>query len=50
MYFRECLARGYLNNNELTNSAFVLNPFNENERLYKTGDMARWFPEGEIEF
>jgi len=46
----EGLARGYLNNDELTNNAFVLNPFNKNERIYKTGDIARWFSEGEIEF
>lgn len=44
------LAKGYLNNEELTASRFVHNPFRENEKLYRTGDLARWKPDGEIEF
>ncbi|MDB2556025.1 amino acid adenylation domain-containing protein [Flavobacteriaceae bacterium] len=44
------VARGYLNREELTNEKFVVNPFNGNGRLYKTGDLARWLPDGNIEF
>ncbi len=44
------LARGYLNQPELTEKVFVNNPFAENEKMYKTGDLARWLPDGNIEF
>ncbi len=44
------LANGYLNQPELTTYKFIQNPFNANERLYKTGDKAAWLPEGEIEY
>lgn len=44
------LANGYLNNEELTNTKFITNPFNEKEKLYRTGDLAKWKPDGEIEF
>ncbi len=44
------LARGYLNLPELTAEKFVDNPFADGQKLYKTGDLARWLPEGEIEF
>ena len=44
------LGRGYLNNPELTAQKFIPNPFHENELLYKTGDLARWLPDGNIEF
>jgi lichenysin synthetase B len=44
------LARGYLNRPELTDSAFVPNPFVAGTRLYRTGDLARWRPDGTIEF
>ncbi|WP_459209772.1 non-ribosomal peptide synthetase [Aquimarina rhabdastrellae] len=44
------LARGYLNHSELTNEKFVNNPFEDGERLYLTGDLARWLPDGTIEF
>jgi fengycin family lipopeptide synthetase D len=46
----EGLARGYLNNAELTAEKFTANPFIKGGRLYKTGDLARWLPEGNIEF
>ncbi|MEH1938562.1 MAG: amino acid adenylation domain-containing protein [Nostoc sp.] len=46
------LARGYLNRSELTAEKFISNPFNnsKSERLYKTGDLARYLPDGNIEF
>ena len=44
------LARGYLNNPELTAEKFIVHPFKEGERLYKTGDLARWLPDGNIKF
>ena len=44
------LARGYLNRPDLTAAKFIPNPFNKLERLYKTGDLARYLPDGNIEF
>ncbi len=44
------LAKGYLNKEELTKEKFVENPFVKGERLYKTGDLAKWLPDGNIEF
>ncbi len=44
------LSRGYLNNEELTKEKFIINPFKENGRLFKTGDLARWLPDGNIQF
>ncbi|NEO15135.1 MAG: amino acid adenylation domain-containing protein [Moorea sp. SIO3F7] len=46
------LARGYLNRPELTSEKFITNPFcnSKSERLYKTGDLARYLPDGNIEF
>ncbi|WP_341529474.1 amino acid adenylation domain-containing protein [Nostoc sp. UHCC 0302] len=46
------LARGYLNRPELTTEKFISNPFSlqEQQRLYKTGDLARYLPDGNIEF
>ncbi len=48
----EGLARGYFNRPELTAEKFIPNPFcNEpGSRLYKTGDLARYRPDGSIEF
>jgi amino acid adenylation domain-containing protein/thioester reductase-like protein len=46
------LARGYLNQPELTNSKFVANPFSSEPeaRLYRTGDLARYRPDGTLEY
>ncbi|MEO1427763.1 MAG: amino acid adenylation domain-containing protein [Cyanobacteria bacterium J06633_8] len=46
------LARGYLNRPELTSEKFIQNPFENSpsQRLYKTGDLAQYLPDGNIEF
>jgi amino acid adenylation domain-containing protein len=44
------VARGYLKREELTAQRFVPNPYREGERMYRTGDMARWLEDGNIEF
>ena len=42
---------GYLNNPALTAERFLtLAPEGEPERVYRTGDMARWLPDGEVEY
>jgi amino acid adenylation domain-containing protein len=43
------LARGYLNNEELTTEKFVGSPFRSGERLYRTGDIGRWLESGSVE-
>ncbi|WCM63688.1 amino acid adenylation domain-containing protein [Paenibacillus polymyxa] len=44
------IARGYLNRSELTEEKFIQNPYIPGERLYKTGDLARWMPDGNVDF
>nr|VFK62777.1 MAG: AMP-binding enzyme C-terminal domain-containing protein [Candidatus Kentron sp. UNK]VFK70644.1 MAG: AMP-binding enzyme C-terminal domain-containing protein [Candidatus Kentron sp. UNK] len=51
------VARGYLNRPELTAEKFLPNPFSDDaigdgvdSRLYKTGDLCRWLPNGAIEY
>lgn len=46
------LARGYLNRPEVTSDRFIANPFDNelNTRLYKTGDLARYLPDGNLEY
>jgi len=44
------VSRGYLNRPELTSERFVTNPFDSSEFIYNTGDLARYLPEGNIEF
>jgi len=53
------LARGYLNQEELTAERFIANPFYDeaktkgvptSPRLYKTGDLVRWQPDGMLEY
>lgn len=44
------LAKGYLNQEELTNEKFIDNPFIPGKKMYRTGDSVRWNAEGNIEF
>ncbi|MCA6113143.1 amino acid adenylation domain-containing protein, partial [Bradyrhizobium sp. CNPSo 4026] len=44
------VARGYLNQPELTAERFIANPFVAGDRLYKTGDLARYLPDGNLAF
>ncbi|MGE5340373.1 MAG: amino acid adenylation domain-containing protein [Candidatus Omnitrophota bacterium] len=44
------VGRGYLNLPELTHEKFIRNPFQKKDRLYKSGDLARWFDNGEMEY
>ncbi|KAK3827460.1 MAG: microcystin synthetase, partial [Benniella sp.] len=46
------LARGYLNQPDFTSKAFLPDPFADNgdARMYKTGDLARYLPDGNIVF
>lgn len=46
------VARGYYKRKELTEQKFIVNPFSgkDGERLYKTGDLACFLPDGNIEF
>ncbi len=47
-----CIANGYLNRHKLTQEKFINDPFSDSPeaQLYKTGDLARYLPNGEIEF
>ncbi len=46
------LARGYLNRPDLTAKAFIANPLSNDPKaqLYKTGDLARYLPNGDLEY
>ncbi|MCC5608950.1 amino acid adenylation domain-containing protein [Nostoc sp. CHAB 5834] len=46
------LAKGYFNRSDLTEEKFIPNPFDKSKasRLYKTGDLVRYLPDGNIEF
>jgi amino acid adenylation domain-containing protein/non-ribosomal peptide synthase protein (TIGR01720 family) len=44
------VARGYLNRPELTNERFIENPYVASERIYRSGDLARRLPQGELEY
>lgn len=43
------VALGYLNNSTLTSEKFIPNPFGK-DIIYKTGDLVKWLPDGNIEF
>ncbi len=44
------LSRGYLNRPELTKARFISDPLKKGERLYKTGDLARFVSDNDIEY
>ncbi|MCP4215461.1 MAG: AMP-binding protein, partial [bacterium] len=44
------IAAGYLNRPRLTADKFIQNPFNKEQRMYRSGDSARWLANGIIEF
>ncbi|HDY9218701.1 TPA: enterobactin non-ribosomal peptide synthetase EntF [Klebsiella pneumoniae] len=44
------LAQGYLGRPDLTASRFIADPFAPGERMYRTGDVARWLPNGAVEY
>ena len=44
------VAKGYLNRPELTADSFISSPFDHAKVLYKTGDMVKWLPDGNLEF
>jgi amino acid adenylation domain-containing protein len=54
----EGVARGYLNREEVTKEKFIANPFvseeekakGKNLRIYRSGDIGRWQPDGNVEF
>ena len=53
--FGACVARGYLQREELTAERFVPNPWRESDPsgrgvVYRTGDRVRWYADGELEF
>ncbi len=46
----DSVGRGYINSTELTNERFIPDPFENGKRIYMTGDLAKWLPDGNIEF
>ena len=47
----DCVARGYLNLPDMSKHSFIVNPFTKNNDtiLYRSGDLARYLPDGNIE-
>ncbi len=46
----EGLSKGYLHNEALTDTKFIVSPFNPEEKLYSTGDWARQLPNDDLEY
>ncbi|MBC9912781.1 non-ribosomal peptide synthetase [Chitinophaga varians] len=44
------LAKGYLNRPDLDAERFIAHPFKPGQRVYRTGDMAKWLPDGSMEY
>lgn len=44
------LSPGYLNNHELTQKYFLINPYETDQIMYSTRDLVRWLPTGDIEY
>ncbi len=45
-----CVGRGYINDPERTQRAFMADPYREGQRLYRSGDYGHWLPEGKVEY
>src|SRR5207245_2002412 len=45
-----CVGRGYINDPERTQRAFLADPQRPDHRLYRSGDYGRWLPDGKLEF
>jgi amino acid adenylation domain-containing protein len=45
-----CVGRGYINDPERTQRAFMADPHRAGQRLYRSGDYGRWLPDGKLEF
>ena len=45
-----CVGRGYVNDPDRTAAAFLDDPLRPGERLYRSGDVGRWRPDGKLEF
>ena len=45
-----CVGRGYINDPERTQRAFLPDPHRPGHRLYRSGDYGRWLPDGKLEF
>src|SRR5262249_25310344 len=45
-----CVGRGYINDPERTQRAFMADPLRTGQRLYRSGDYGRWLPEGKLEY
>ena len=50
MWREMCLARGYVNQPQLTQERFLTHPHVAGARLYRTGDLARYREDGNVEF
>ena len=44
------LSKGYINRDDLNQKSFIAHPNKSGETIYRTGDYARWLPDGNIEF
>ncbi|MET9257596.1 non-ribosomal peptide synthetase [Streptomyces sp. NPDC003717] len=45
-----CVGRGYLGDPDRTRESFLADPLDPGERLYRSGDLGRWMPDGKLEF
>ncbi|MEU7582057.1 amino acid adenylation domain-containing protein [Streptomyces sp. NPDC041068] len=45
-----CVGRGYINDEERTEAAYLPDPDHPGGRLYRSGDFGRWLPDGRVEF
>lgn len=44
------VAAGYVNNEEETNKRFIMNPFKQDEFMYRTGDLGKWLDDGNLQY